>query len=307
MCVYAGAVLVMIFAANVGAVHQPQRGRLRVSGSSPGTEFTSEPVAAAVLGAEAGTTTRTTTVTSTTSTTSTASSSVPQDTPRVLIVYSSRSVATKSLAEYIAGGVQQFEAPDGMALEADVMNVTEVPHAQLPTSQSANVADANATALVDFLQSYAAIMLGSGVYNGLMDADLSEWTEEWPVNSLDLSWTVTNAFCTSGGPTSGAQPMLYDLQRVLQTFNGVFAGGTSWRSGTGVCAVNRETNSTDAVCEISAEDAKLATYLGARTAMLASALWPQKKAYRQANSDPFDYSNENRSRIVVKPTPPSDC
>ena len=51
MCVYAGAVLVMIFAANVGAVHQLQRGRLQVSGSSPGTDM-SEPVAAAVLGAE---------------------------------------------------------------------------------------------------------------------------------------------------------------------------------------------------------------------------------------------------------------
>ena len=92
----------------------------------------------------------------------------------------------------------------------------------------------NITYTTQLLNWADALIVGSGVYNGDMHESLLGWVQSWPqVGGIDLSWTVGNAFCTSGGAVAGAQPTLWSMQRAMQTFNAIFAGGTSWSSGTG--------------------------------------------------------------------------
>jgi len=134
---------------------------------------------------------------------------------------------------------------------------------------------------------------------------MSNWLTTWPNSHsgdtmLDLSWTVGDALCTSGGYATGAQPTLYSLQRALQTFNAMYAGGTSWRSGTGICAIVDGSDGAVGMENVS-EVAKYAQYLGYRVAMMASQLKVAKAAIRAANQDPFDYSNPDRPDIQWPP------
>jgi hypothetical protein len=121
--------------------------------------------------------------------------------------------------------------------------------------------------------------------------------------TLDLSWTVGSAICTSGGYATGAQPALFSMIRALQTFNVVYAGGTSWKSGTGTCAivVGSDNNNAGGMQNVD-EVAELAQYQGYRVAMLASQLKAAKRTVRRENSDPFDYNNPDR-RTIRWPAP----
>lgn len=67
------------------------------------------------------------------------------------------------------------------------------------------------------------------------------------------------------------------LIRALQTFSAIYAGGTSWRSGGGVCAIVE------------------------RVAMLSSQMKAAKKAVRMSNADPFDYGNPDRLKVNWPP------
>ena len=134
-------------------------------------------------------------------------------------VYRSRSGITKALADYVSQGITEYKGL-GETATVDMYEVldTKLPRAKPPACQGCN---GNSSDLVTWLESYDAILLGSGVYNGNADWALMQWLQEWPVDELNLAWTVVNAFCTSGGAVAGAQPLLWSLQRAFQTMNGV--------------------------------------------------------------------------------------
>jgi hypothetical protein len=88
--------------------------------------------------------------------------------------------------------------------------------------------------------------------------------------------------------------------RALQTFSAIYAGGTGWRSGSGVCAIVEGSNGASGMSNV--EDvAKLSQYLGYRVAMLSSQMKAAKKAVRMSNADPFDYTNPNRLKVNWPP------
>ena len=73
----------------------------------------------------------------------------------------------------------------------------------------------------------------------------------------------------------------------------VYAGGTSWRSGSGACAIiEGDAGATG----IGAEDAAEAQKLGYRAAMLASVLRSGGRELRRRHLDPFDASDAERVR-----------
>jgi hypothetical protein len=112
---------------------------------------------------------------------------------------------------------------------------------------------------------------------------------------------VTDAICTSGGYATGAQPTLYSMVRALQTFSAIYAGGTPWRSGGGVCAIVEGFNTGASGMQNVEEVAKLSQYLGYRVAMLSSQMKAAKKAVRMRNADPFDYGNPDRLIVTWPP------
>ena len=212
-----------------------------------------------------------------TSTTIDSPSSSTGDPPNILIAYHSRSGGTRQLANFTAGGVLQY--PNATVIQIDVEEIL----------------DWNATETVTLLNSADGIILGSGVYNGDVHSIMNQWLQSWPLE-LDLSWTVTNTFCTSGGYATGAQPTLYSMIRALQTFSAIYAGGTQWRSGNGVCAIVEGSDGASGMQNVE-EVAKLAQYAGYRVAMLSSQMKAAKKAVRMSNADPFDYANPDRLKV----------
>lgn len=201
--------------------------------------------------------------------------------PRVLIVYHSVSGGTRRLANLTAGGARACCNASVLVVDVTTLDVSD----QSATATLVSTAD--------------AIILGSGVYNGGMHPRLAAWLVSWPnlkagsEVELDLQWTVGDAICTSGGYSSGAQPTLWAMQRALQTFNAVYAGGTSWRSGSGACAI---IEGDAGAAGIGAEDAAEAQKLGYRAAMLASVLRSGGRELRRRHLDPFDASDAERVR-----------
>ena len=167
--------------------------------------------------------------------------------PNVLIAYHSVNGGTRQLANFTAGGALACCNSTVLMIDVATLNVSNIDGTRA------------------LLEQADAIILGSGVYNGDMHPVLSNWLVHWPrTGSLDLSWTVGDAICTSGGYNSGAQPTLWSMQRALQTFQAIYAGSTSWHSSSGACAIvlgNSGANGIDA------EGAKLAQYVGYRAAM----------------------------------------
>lgn len=205
-----------------------------------------------------------------------------------LIVYASTSGSTAALADVVAAGARAY--PESIVRVADVselLTLTEKETAALLTAQD-------------------AIILGSGVYNGDASYLLLDWLQvNWPkTGSIDLSWVLGNAFCTCGGANTGGTDTLQSMYRAMATFQVSYAGGTSWRSSQGSCAVVGK--DLHGACAIDAEDRKLAYYLGYRTMMLAKAMAKEKAIVRASGSDPFDYANRSRPRLTI-PLPPASC
>lgn len=201
--------------------------------------------------------------------------------PNILIAYHSEAGGTRQLANFTAGGVLQY--PNATVIQIDVEKILDW--------------DANQT--LALLNSADGIILGSGVYNGDVHFIMNQWLQAWP-RELDLSWTVTDTICTSGGYATGAQPTLYSMIRALQTFSAIYAGGTSWRSGGGACAIVEGSIGAKGMQNVE-EVAKLSQYLGYRVAMLSSQMKTAKRAVRISNADPFDYGNPDRLKVNWPP------
>ena len=60
-------------------------------------------------------------------------------------------------------------------------------------------------------------------------------------DALNLSDRFVGAFCTSAGYTTGAQPVLNSLARILMTFGASYIGGGNWHSGQGICGMVKDT------------------------------------------------------------------
>ena len=205
-----------------------------------------------------------------------------------LIVYSSALDTTAALAEVVAAGARAY------------------PEASVRVANVSELLALSANETVGLLAAQDAIILGSGVYNGDANHELLDWLQaSWPkTGSIDLSWVMGNAFCTSGGANSGGTDTLASMHRALGTFQISYAGGTNWRSSQGACAVVGK--GLHGVCAIDADARKEAYYLGYRTMMLAKATANEKAIVRANGADPFEYANPNRPHINP-PALPEGC
>lgn len=88
-------------------------------------------------------------------------------------------------------------------------------------------------------------LIGSGVYNGNPEEEFIEF-----IDNILLAGKATTTphiknkpfgvFCTSAGYATGAQPVLNALARSFMTFNGVYVGGDSWKTGQGLCGMVKD-------------------------------------------------------------------
>jgi multimeric flavodoxin WrbA len=139
-------------------------------------------------------------------------------TKQLLIIYSGHDIngSTATLAKLISDGASKY------------VNVL-IKQAKDTTANDINKAD--------------GIVLGSGTYNGNPEPDMIEFADNVLLagKAVDKPVKLDNkfggVFCTSGGFTSGAQPVLNALARIFMTFGTAFIGGGNWAIGQGICGM----------------------------------------------------------------------
>lgn len=131
---------------------------------------------------------------------------------RVLIAYDSVDGHTKTVAEWVAEGVQT---------EPDVVlrfkQVKEATHEDLVWAD--------------------AILVGSPVYNAGLTQDAGTFLAEWPFDNSPLKNRVGGAFVSAQGASAGAENTLFDILKTMMIFRMLLVGGDDWRAGFGVAYI----------------------------------------------------------------------
>jgi multimeric flavodoxin WrbA len=140
---------------------------------------------------------------------------------KLLIIYAGHTDndSTATIAQWIAAGASKY-------VTVVVKKASDV--------KIKDVADANGYAL------------GSGVYNGNPGPDMIDFSENVldagkNKDALNLSDRFVGTFCTSAGYTTGAQPVLNAMARILMTFGASYIVGGNWHSGQGICGMVADT------------------------------------------------------------------